>query len=880
MKSRQESAGVEAQWRDVPNQDRGRPKSSRYHSFIPYSLFSRYLLPFTALGLVLLAAWLRLWRLDSVPPGLWFDESFNGMEAMQMLKTNTWPVFIAGGQGREAIFFYLLALALSGLGQTIYAIRLAPALLGIVAVALMYRWARTLLTGALLSGKATAPWAALIATAGLAVSFWYLTMNRVGYRANTLLPVLLITVLLFWRGWQTGRFGYYAAAGLGLGLCQYTYLAGRLVPGIFVVFLSVQTLLGWKIYRRQLQRAWLGLLLMTGVALVVFTPLLLFFLDHPELFWERGDDVSLKIDWRHEGWPALLQQVEGAIRVFIDGQDPNWRHHLVGQPGFDLFSKIGFWLGLVGVGRHFRRPAALLLLSMLAVMWLPALLAVPPFHTLRLVGILPAYYLIMALGWLGLVGWLWQKLPSQTTQGSKPSAVFPAQFWTGPAVLSLVLLISGSLTVYNYFYRWAKLPEVYQAFDGPVVALAGQLTASNQVDVVIPFYLYTQATMRYFLEPHFQEKVLVPETTLALLRQQPAVTLIIPTYPPDDNAPPAYVWLHRQGDERGQAYISAVVRDLPAAVLAQEPAEPLIDAWGQIIAHRYQIDGRSLARSFPTQLPAWPGAVTWADNLQLTGYEFWPPLVEAGETATLQLAWQILSYTGLEAKMFVQLVDRQGHGLAQAELDPLSRKMYRWRDEALIIEQQTLKIEPNLPPGLYFVRLGFFEPKTTERLLAFSPAGSPLGDAWIIGPLYVQAGGVDPRRPQHRQPANIGHHFDLLGYSIHPAPDPARSEIELFWQTRAPVEINYTAFIQLLNAQNQVVAQADAQPFGGLYPTSRWQPGQVLAARFTLTAPPAQLSPDNRLVTGMYDLASGERLPVYTPQGEPLPDRVVWLTER
>ena len=40
------------------------------------------------IGLTLLAAWLRLWHLDTIPPGLWFDEAYNAMDAVWMQVTD------------------------------------------------------------------------------------------------------------------------------------------------------------------------------------------------------------------------------------------------------------------------------------------------------------------------------------------------------------------------------------------------------------------------------------------------------------------------------------------------------------------------------------------------------------------------------------------------------------------------------------------------------------------------------------------------------------------------------------------------------------------------------------------------------------------------
>jgi len=582
------------------------------------------------------------------------------MEAVWLLKTGNWPIFILGGQGREVLFHYLLALSISVFGETIYAVRLVPALLGIVTIPLMYRWVRTLF-----EKTPSSHWIALMGTAGLAVSFWYLVMNRVGYRVNTLLPLMLVTAYFFWRGWQGGKILFYFLAGLGLGLCQYTYLSGRLVPLVFVVFVGAQTILGRPDERWRLKTLWLGSLVMVSVATVVVIPMLIFFMDYPELFWERGGDVALKIDWANDGLATLGTQLIAAARVFIDGQDPNWRHHFLGRPVLDRFTTIGFFVGLLMVLKHFRRSAHLFLLSMLVVMWLPALLAEPALHTLRLVGVLPVYYVLMALGWLGIADWARRNLFIRLTAWQSNSL----------AVIFL-LIISGGTTFNTYFYRWAERPEVYQAFDGPVVDLAQQFVASAETNVIIPFYLYTHASMRYILQPHFQETVFVPEPAQATLQQQEKVTVVIPTSPEDDGEPPAFIWLTRTGSGMGTAYVSAVIRESDFLTERLEPIGSIIGQYGDVIAQEYQIKTEDIAPLFLPHLPKKKSAVVWADNLALSGYEFIPDTIEAGGRSYLYLSWEILGYTGLEEKMFLQIVDRQGNGVSQAELDPISRKMY------------------------------------------------------------------------------------------------------------------------------------------------------------------------------------------------------------
>ena len=53
------------------------------------------------LGIILLlAAGLRLWQIDALPPGFHFDESFEGLEAWRILTDATYrPIFLEGNFG-------------------------------------------------------------------------------------------------------------------------------------------------------------------------------------------------------------------------------------------------------------------------------------------------------------------------------------------------------------------------------------------------------------------------------------------------------------------------------------------------------------------------------------------------------------------------------------------------------------------------------------------------------------------------------------------------------------------------------------------------------------------------------------------------------------
>jgi 4-amino-4-deoxy-L-arabinose transferase-like glycosyltransferase len=815
------------------------------------------------LGLVLLATWLRFWQIESIPPGLWFDEAYNGMDTIGMMVNRTWPVFFTGNNGREALYHYLLIFPITVFGNSTLTLRLAPIFIGIVSVPVMYRWILTLF-----NDRPDGRLLALVGTAGLATSFWFLLMNRTGYRANLLPLCVLMTSLLFWRGWQNGKLRFYLLAGVMLGVTQYSYFSARLLPLVFGLFVLTQTIFWQNDERLRLKLAWLGLVIMAVASAAIALPLLIYIFNDPGAGWGRALAVSVKLDNTNAGWSALGAHLLESVRVFVDGQDPNWRHHLVGIPMFDWLSTLGFWWGVAAAIWQFRQPVYRFLLILLVVMWLPAPLSTPAIHTLRLAGMLPAYYALMAVGLLELANWLGATLKRSGWPGPK---------FAGMLALTAVIFISGGLTIAHYFYRWGRLPEVYRAFDGPVVALADRLTDSHaEINTVIPYYLFTHASMRYLLYDSFTEKVLLPEEIVPKLSQQSRVQVFIPQYPPDDGKPPAWVWLQKKPGETGVAYVSAVNRLATVVKRSKLVAEIIDQDRNEVLGWYYSVDTAAVLPLFPQKLPAHSVAVDWYDKLRLVGYEFTPALVDSSQENKLYLAWQILGDYWITEKMFLQVVDSGGAPVGQQEIEPPSRKMYRWRADSMILELHPLNFVGKLSPGLYFVRLGFFDPDTGRRLPIFQPENrQPLGDEWVVGPLVVMKTGSNPLKPAQPIKATLGDGLELIGYTTNSM--GAATEVTLYWQSAASVQADYTVFLQLLNPANQLVAQVDTQPLAGLYPTSRWQPGDIIPQRLVLPVPAKELA-GNRLVTGMYDIATGLRLPAYDGQAQPFANQAIELS--
>jgi hypothetical protein len=122
----------------------------------------------------------------------------------------------------------------------------------------------------------------------------------------------------------------------------------------------------------------------------------------------------------------------------------------------------------------------------------------------------------------------------------------------------------------------------------------------------------------------------------------------------------------------------------------------------------------------------------------------------------------------------------------------------------------------------------------------------------------------------------------LLGYDLD-SPQPAagqRFSIRLWWRAETRFTTDYTAFVHLVGAARPdggtVWAQRDVRPCDSSFPTPRWQPGEVIWDDYVLNIPRALPPGTYHLRAGLYDLATGQRLPV-TSATSPIVDSAVEL---
>ncbi len=99
--------------------------------------------------------------------------------------------------------------------------------------------------------------------------------------------------------------------------------------------------------------------------------------------------------------------------------------------------------------------------------------------------------------------------------------------------------------------------------------------------------------------------------------------------------------------------------------------------------------------------------------------------------------------------------------------------------------------------------------------------------------------------------------------------------LTLTWQSLSRTNKDYTIFIQILDAQDQIVGQIDAWPLQGTLPTSQWDAGEIITDPYVIQLSNNLPSGNYRLLIGWYLLADASRLSVLNSVGNPIDDKLV-----
>jgi len=212
------------------------------------------------IGLLLLAFWLRLDRLDTLPPGVSNDESTNTVDAFTLSRTGRLPLY-EDITRPEHLYRVILAVGVRFLGPEVWSFRVINVFIALLTLAAACWATRECVHDQPPPVRAVA---GLAAAAALAVSLPHVVLSRSIYRG----PLEALCVLLFVgflvRGLRTGRRREFVRGGIALGLSLHSYTAALSLPAALPI-------VGFNllVFRFKAWRTWLPHLVVLVTVLAV-----------------------------------------------------------------------------------------------------------------------------------------------------------------------------------------------------------------------------------------------------------------------------------------------------------------------------------------------------------------------------------------------------------------------------------------------------------------------------------------------------------------------------------------------------------------------------------------------------------------------------------
>ncbi len=117
---------------------------------------------------------------------------------------------------------------------------------------------------------------------------------------------------------------------------------------------------------------------------------------------------------------------------------------------------------------------------------------------------------------------------------------------------------------------------------------------------------------------------------------------------------------------------------------------------------------------------------------------------------------------------------------------------------------------------------------------------------------------LEVAEPEQAVDRSFGNAVKLAGYDL----EPARGSLKviLYWQSLSTLDRAYDVFVHLVDQEGRIVAQVDEQPLGGLAPTDRWQPGDIVRDPKLIELPADLPAGRYALQVGLFFREDGSRL--------------------
>jgi len=256
--------------------------------------------------------------------------------------------------------------------------------------------------------------------------------------------------------------------------------------------------------------------------------------------------------------------------------------------------------------------------------------------------------------------------------------------------------------------------------------------------------------------------------------------------------------------------------------------------------------------------------IAFPDGLSILGYTTGRQELTPGEQLRVDVFWQATRAIAADVIMRLELVDKDGKPGAAISGRPVgdAYPTTAWRQGEVLRGQYSLAPKASALGGEVDLRIELIDASSGRSLAGLSID-------------YVRILSRDrsfTANPTHQLSRVFDNKIRLLGYDVAgetreldgqpPRIVPGeRLRLTIYWRALGEMDTNYTVFAQIINAGGRLVAQHDSEPQAGKARTISWVQEEVVADEHDISIPADLPEGDYAIITGLYDGATGSRLP-------------------
>ncbi len=320
-------------------------------------------------AVLVLAAFFRFYRINEVPAEPFSDHAEKILDIYDISQGKT-SIFFERNTGREAFQMYwtLLVAKIFDTGLSFLSLKIGTALLGFLTLPFVY----------LLGKEFGNPLVGFFSLFLFAIAYWPNVISRIGLRFPLYALFVASTLFYLTRGLRTRSQNDLILCGIFLGLGLHGYSPFRIMP-LIVAAAFMLFILHTKSKEIRLQALWwLGLVAVTS--LIVFLPLLRYWLEYPEIVGFRALS-RLGLAGREipgEIWFVFISNFVRGLLMFNWDDGDVWVISLPHRPALDVVTGALFAVGIILLMVNYMRGRDwrdLLLLVSIPFLLMPSVLS-------------------------------------------------------------------------------------------------------------------------------------------------------------------------------------------------------------------------------------------------------------------------------------------------------------------------------------------------------------------------------------------------------------------------------------------------------------------------------------------------------------------------